>query len=113
MKAKRPTKPLTERQKKALKAMGGRETTVQEFLGLSDEDMAVIEARLALREAIRKGRSEAGLTQAELAKRIGTSQARVARMEGGDPQTSLESMMRALAATGYRARVTISRKKAA
>ena len=31
----------------------------------------------------------------------------------GDPQASLESMMRALAATGYRARVTISRSRAA
>jgi predicted transcriptional regulator len=36
--------------------------------------------------AIRKGRTEARLTQAELAKRIGSRQARVAKMEGDDPQ---------------------------
>jgi hypothetical protein len=53
------------------------------------------------------------LTQAELAKRIGSSQARVAKMEGGDPQASLESMIRALVATGYRARLQITRHRAA
>jgi DNA-binding XRE family transcriptional regulator len=109
----RKTMPLTERQKKNLKALGGREATVQEFLGLSDQDMAVIEARLVLAAAIRKARAEAGLTQAELAKRIGSSQARVAKMEGGDPQASLESMFRALGAAGYHAKVKVSRHRAA
>lgn len=107
------TKRLTERQKKNLKAMGGRETTVQEFLGLSDDDAAVIEARAALSAAIREARTAAGLTQTELAKRIGSSQARVAKMENCDPHASLESLFRALSATGYRATVKISRTRAA
>jgi ribosome-binding protein aMBF1 (putative translation factor) len=112
MKAK-STMPLTAAQKRTLKAMGGRETTVQDFLELSDEDMALIEARLDLSRAIRKGRLEAGMTQAELAQRIGSSQARVAKIESCDPHASLDSMMRALAATGYHARVKITRRKAA
>jgi DNA-binding XRE family transcriptional regulator len=108
-----PTMALTPKQKKALKAMGGRVTTVQEFLGLSDEDMAVIEARAALSAAVKKGRIEAGLTQAGLALRIGSTQSRVAKMEAGDPQASLEALMRALAATGYHASVKIKRARAA
>jgi DNA-binding XRE family transcriptional regulator len=104
---------MDAKKKKKLKQLGGRVTTVKEFLDLTDEDMAVIEARIAIAAAIRKGRTEAGLTQAELAKRIGSSQARVAKMEGGDPQASLESMIRALGATGYRAVLKITRHRAA
>jgi predicted transcriptional regulator len=110
---KKTTSPLTERQKKNLKAMGGRETTVKAFLGLTDHDMAVIEARAALSTAIREARTQAGLTQAELAKRLGSSQARVAKMENCDPHASLESLFRALSATGYHATVKISRRRAA
>ncbi|MBK6534658.1 MAG: XRE family transcriptional regulator [Deltaproteobacteria bacterium] len=94
-----------------LKKMGGRVTSVQEFLGLSQEDMAVIEARLTLANAVRAQRAEAGLTQAELARTIHSSQARVAKMEGGDPQASLESMIRALAAAGSRVKLTITRER--
>jgi predicted transcriptional regulator len=99
--------------RKKLKKLGGRVTTVKELLGLDEHDVAAIEARLTMAAAIRKGRMEAGLTQAELARRIGSSQARVARMESGDPQASLESMMRALTAIGYRTRVTVTRARAA
>lgn len=92
---------------KKLKAMGGKVTTVQNFLDLSNEDMAVIEARLALAKAIREQREEADLTQTALAKILGSSQARVAKMEGGDPQASLDSMVRALAAVSRRLKLTI------
>ena len=92
---------------KKLKAMGGKVTSVQDFLDLSNEDMAVIETRLVLAKAIREQREEAGLTQAALAKSLGSSQARVAKMEGGDPQASLDSMVRALAAVSRRVKLTI------
>jgi DNA-binding XRE family transcriptional regulator len=94
-----------------LKKMGGRVTSVQEFLGLSHEEMAVIEARLTLGNAVKAQRAHAGLTQAQLAKSIGSSQARIAKMEGGDPQASLESMIRALAAAGSRVELTITRAR--
>jgi predicted transcriptional regulator len=45
------------------------------------------------------------MTQAALAKTIGSSQARVAKMEGGDPQASIESLVRALAAHGGKRRL--------
>jgi hypothetical protein len=40
------------------------------------------------------------VTQAQLAKLLGTSQPRVAAMEAGDPQTSLEALLRALIVLG-------------
>jgi len=96
-----------------LKQMGGRVTTVQDFLGLSEEDMAVIEARITLAKAVKQRRLQAGMTQAELAKLIQSSQARVAKMEGGDPQASIESLIRALAAAGSRVKLTVTRSRRA
>jgi DNA-binding XRE family transcriptional regulator len=98
---------------KRLKRMGGRVTTVEEFLGLTREDMAVIEARLVLAKAVREQRKRAGLTQGQLAQRIQSSQARVAKMEGGDPQASLESLIRAATAVGSRVKVSVTRGKRA
>lgn len=103
--------PMHTKKLARLKKLGGRVTSVEEFLGLSDADMAVTEARLTLGNAVRTKRTQAGLTQAELAKSIGSSQARVAKMEGGDPQASLESMIRALAAAGSRVELTITRDR--
>jgi DNA-binding XRE family transcriptional regulator len=94
-----------------LKKMGGRVTSVQDLLALSHEDMAVIEARLTLGHAVRAQRTRAGLTQAQLAKSIGSSQARIAKLEGGDPQACLESMIRALAAAGSRIELTVTRER--
>jgi DNA-binding XRE family transcriptional regulator len=48
------------------------------------------------------------MTQAALAKAIGSSQARVAKMEDGDPQTSIELFVRALAVLGARPRLKVA-----
>ena len=68
----------------------------------------MVELRLELAEAVRKKRAAARMTQAQLAKAIGSSQARVAKMEGGDPQASIESLVRALAALGAKPRLKVA-----
>jgi len=88
-----------------LKKMGGRVTSVREFLGLSEAETAIVELRLELATAVRERRVAAGLTQAQLAKAVGSSQARIAKIENADPQASLESMVRALVTAG--ARITL------
>ena len=98
---------------KRLKELGGRVTSVQELLGLTDDEMAVIEARLALAKAVREQRKRAGITQAQLAKSIGSSQSRVAKMEGGDPQASIESLIRALSAIGASIKLTVVTRRSA
>lgn len=45
-------------------------------------------------------RTEAGLTQAELAGRMGTTQSAIARMEGGGARPSLETLEKLAAAVG-------------
>lgn len=70
---------------------------------LTDEGRAAYddEARLsAFRELVHRLRTEAGLTQAELAERMGTTQSAIARMEGGGVRPTLETLEKLAAAVG-------------
>lgn len=60
----------------------------------------------ALADALIKARSQARLTQAEVAGRMGTTQAVIARMEGGRTMPSTRTLKRFAEATGTR--LTIS-----
>jgi DNA-binding XRE family transcriptional regulator len=83
-----------------LEALGYRVTDTQEFLGLSDEEMALIDMKIRLVAKLRRTRAERGLTQAQLAKLIQSSQSRIAMMERGRPEVSLDLVCRALFAMG-------------
>lgn len=86
--------------RKKLEAAGYRVTNTQEFLGLSDEEMAYIKLHNALSDALRSRRKAEGLTQQALATYLGSSQSRVAKMEARDESVSLDLLVRALLATG-------------
>src|SRR4051794_9393526 len=86
--------------RKHLEAAGFTVGAATDFLGLGPEEAALIEMRLALSGALRDRRTAAGLTQAALARRVGSSQSRVAKMEAGDPSVSLDLLIRALLAVG-------------
>ena len=77
-----------------------KEGTVQEFLDLSDAEMAVVETKVALTRVLRTARKAAGLTQTDVARAMRTSQSRVARIEAGDPAVSLDLVFKALYAVG-------------
>ena len=81
-------------------ALLGREISRAEFLELTPEDEALIAIRLALHRKLKQAREENGLTQSVVAKRIGSSQSRVAKAEAGDASISLDLLLRAMLATG-------------
>lgn len=54
----------------------------------------------AFRELVHRLRTEAGLTQAELAERIGTTQSAIARMEGGGTRPTLDTLEKIASAVG-------------
>jgi ribosome-binding protein aMBF1 (putative translation factor) len=85
---------------KRLKAAGWKAGTVQQFLGLSDDEAALVELKLTLMAAVRQARTKRGLSQTALAQRMGSSQSRVAKIETGDPSISLDLIVRAFLATG-------------
>lgn len=91
---------MDARKRKRLESAGFAVGSVADFFDLSTEETALVEMRLALSRALRERRGEAGLTQTALARRIGSSQSRVAKMEAGDPSVSLDLLIRALLAVG-------------
>lgn len=66
-----------------------------------DEEFVLVRAMVA-------ARSRAKLSQAEVASRMGTSQAAVARMESGRSLPSLRSLQRYADATGSRLRIALA-----
>ena len=85
-----------------LEARGWRVGSAKDFLGLSPEEAALVETRLALSQALRSRRVAYGLTQGELARRLGSSQSRVAKMEAGDRSVSVDLLVKALFSLGAR-----------
>ena len=70
------------------------------ILGLTSVEEELIEMKLALSAKLRKTRESGNLTQTALAKRMGSSQSRIAKMEAGDPSVSLDLLVQGLLAAG-------------
>ena len=93
---------MDAKRKKKLEASGWKVGDATDFLGLSSEEAEFIELKLALAEGLKEERTTLGLTQAQLARRVGSSQSRVAKMESGDPSVSVDLMVRSLFKLGAR-----------
>jgi len=88
------------REKKRLEAAGWRVGTAEDFLGLDAAEAALVEVKLGLSQALRARRTAKHLSQAQLAKRLGSSQSRVAKMEAADQSVSLDLLLRGLLVLG-------------
>ncbi len=108
---------MDAKKRKRLEAAGWQTGTAADFLELTAEESALVETRLAVSRALRARRQAKGVTQTALAKKLRSSQSRVAKMEAGDPSISLDLLLRAFFATGATrrdlARVLTSRRRAA
>ena len=71
------------------------------------EDYARVDDEYALVEALVSARAAANLTQAELARRLGTTHSAIARLEGGRVSPSLATLRRYAEATGTRLTVDL------
>jgi DNA-binding XRE family transcriptional regulator len=91
---------MDAKKRKRLEAAGWAVGDTAAFLKLTPQEAALVEMRLALSRSLRERRLAAGLTQTALAKTLGSSQSRVAKLEGGDPSVSLELLIRALLSVG-------------
>jgi DNA-binding XRE family transcriptional regulator len=86
--------------KQKLEAAGFKVGSADEFLALTAEESTLVSLRLTLAEAVRRRRLLLHYSQAELARRIGSSQSRIAKLEAAGPDVSLDLLFRALFATG-------------
>ncbi len=93
--------------RKRLEAKGWKVGSTAEFLKLSTEEAAYIELKLALSKVIQESRKSKQLTQMDLAKKIKSSQSRVAKMEAADTSVSVDLMFRSLFALGLSKRKVV------
>ncbi len=87
-----------------LEAHGWRFGSAADFLELTPEEAAFLETKLALSDSLKERRAAQQMSQATLAKRLNSSQSRVAKMEGADPTVSVDLLLRALFALGAKPR---------
>ena len=85
-----------------LEAHGWSVGSTKDFLQLSDAESALVDLRLALSLSLRSWRKRRGLSQVELARRLKSSQSRVAKMEAGDSSVSVDLLVRSLFTIGAR-----------
>lgn len=86
--------------KERIEAAGFRETSVQEFLGLTSEENDLLETRLALSRLVKDLREKRKLTQTAVAGQVGSDQANISKAEASDSSVSLDWMVRAAFALG-------------
>ncbi len=68
-----------------------------------------LDEEFAFLDEVLKARAEAGLTQAEVAARIGTTQSAIARLESAEPRhsPSIATLQRYAKALGYKVRIRL------
>lgn len=91
---------MDREKRKRLEAAGWVVSSTEEFLGLPREEMAYMEVRARLSDALRERRAQRGISQNALAASIGSSQSRVSKMEVGDASVTLDLLIRSLIAIG-------------
>ncbi len=85
---------------KKLEANGWKVGSAADFLELTNEEAAYVELKLKLASRLKVARTKQHLTQKDFAKRIDSSQSRVAKMETGDRSVSLDLLIKSLLALG-------------
>jgi predicted XRE-type DNA-binding protein len=91
---------MDEAKKKRLAAAGWRSGDAADFPGLTEEAAAFVELKLALAGYLRELRAQNSWTQLQVARRLGSSQSRVAKMEAADASVSLDLLIKSLLALG-------------
>lgn len=86
--------------KQRLEAAGFRFGSADDFLHLSTAESAIVTMRLNLAKAVRTRRQAQHFSQVELAHRLQSSQSRIAKLEAGGSDVSLDLLIRAMLATG-------------
>ncbi|MGA9572808.1 MAG: helix-turn-helix transcriptional regulator [Lysobacterales bacterium] len=103
---------MKQSKRQKLERNGWRVGTASDFLGLSAEESAYIEMKLALSETLREEREKKKLSQVQFARLIASSQSRVAKMEAADASVSMDLLVKSLLALGV-ARNKVARALAA
>src|SRR5260370_1032621 len=87
---------MDKKKRSALEAARFRVGDAEEFLGLTEAERRLVDLRVKLSRTIRRLRQEQNLTQKQLAAKLKSSQSRVAKIELGAADVSLDLLFRGL-----------------
>ncbi len=87
---------MNQRRRTRLEDAGWKVGSAAELMELTEAEAALVEAKVALGDAVRALRQRGGLSQRALAARMGSSQSRVAKLEGRHPEISIDLQLRAV-----------------
>ncbi len=90
---------MTPEKRKRLEAAGFVQGDAKDMLAFTPDEAKLVELRVDIAKAFRAIRKQAGMTQAELAQRIGSSQSRIAAAEHGI-DAGMDLLVRCLYAVG-------------
>lgn len=93
-------KSMTKEKRERLEAAGWRCSDTADFLNLSSEQREIFETNRALAKLLISTRQKRRLTQTALASQIGVSQPRLAKLERGIGNNTVDAIMKALFAAG-------------
>jgi DNA-binding XRE family transcriptional regulator len=79
---------------------GWVEGDAADFLGLSEQELRLIDLKITTSMAIRRLRTDRKMTQEDLAALTGVDQSRIAKIENGSPRVTLDAMVMLLFALG-------------
>ena len=91
---------MNSKERRAMEAAGYVFEDAEDFLELTPEERLLVELRVAVSRAVRSRREAQGLTQIQAAKKLKTSQPRLANIEAGSSGVTLDLMFRGLFALG-------------
>ncbi len=91
---------MDQAKRRRLEGKGWKIGGADELLGLTPEEAALVELRLALSRSVREYRRSRKLTQVGLAKLLNSSQSRVAKLEAGEASVSFDLLIRSLLTMG-------------
>ena len=91
---------MRKAKQKTLAAKGWRVGSAEEFLELTAEEVALVELKLRLSDALKARREKLKMSQDAVAKHLHSSQSRVAKMEAGEGSVSIDLLVRALVGLG-------------
>lgn len=91
---------MNSKRRKELEAKGWKFGGVEDFLGLTEEELEYIEVKITLSEMVKDYREKKGLTQIDAAEILKSSQSRLSKIETADPTVSIDLQIKSLLALG-------------
>jgi len=86
--------------RKNIESKGWKVGTAADFLNLTPEEKVFIDLKMSLSRKLREIRIQKRLSQVAFAKKINSSQSRVAKMEAGAASVSIDLLIKSLLALG-------------